>query len=103
MHVFQVRLTHNMKALKIFSFLLLIVLSLTLSAQSSPRIFFSDLESGPNVGGQANKGAWVTIWGRGFGNDRGASTVTIGGGAAAAYPIWTDTKITFQLGLAAKT
>src|ERR1700743_1520707 len=92
-----------MKALTTFAFFLLIILPLALSAQTEPRIFFSDLESGPNIGGQANKGAWVTIWGRGFGNDRGASTVTIGGGAAAAYPVWNDSKITFQLGLAAKT
>ena len=72
-------------------------------AQTPPRIFFSDLESGPNIGGQKNQGVWVTIWGKGFGAERGASTVTIGGGAAAEYPIWTDTKITFQLGPAAKT
>ena len=72
-------------------------------AQNGPRIFFSDLESGPNIGGQKNLGVWVTIWGKGFGAERGASTVTIGGGAAADYPIWTDTKITFQLGPAAKT
>ncbi|MGB9123524.1 MAG: IPT/TIG domain-containing protein, partial [Candidatus Angelobacter sp.] len=68
-----------------------------------PRIFFSDLDSGPNVGGQKNLGVWVTIWGKGFGAERGASTVTVGGGVAAEYPIWTDTKITFQLGPAAKT
>src|SRR5690242_337762 len=74
-----------------------------LSAQAPPRIFFSDLDSGPNVGGQKNHGVWVTIWGKGFGAERGASTVTIGGGAAAEYPIWSDTKITFQLGPRAKT
>jgi hypothetical protein len=74
-----------------------------LPAQAPPRIFFSDLESGPNIGGQKNHGAWVTIWGKGFGVERGASTVTIGGGAAAEYPIWTDTRITFQLGPSAKT
>lgn len=70
---------------------------------AAPRIFFSDLESGPNIGGQKNLGVWVTIWGKGFGAERGASTVTVGGGVAAEYPIWTDTKITFQLGPAAKT
>src|ERR1700742_3092365 len=89
--------------MKFFSlFLFFFFTPLALSAQA-PRIFFSDLESGPNIGGQAGKGAWITIWGKGFGNDRGASTVTIGGGAAAAYPVWTDAKITFQLGPAAKT
>src|SRR5947209_19127980 len=66
-------------------------------------IFFSDLERGPNLGGQNNRGVWVTIWGKGFGAERGSSTITIGGGAAADYPIWTDSKITFQLGPAAKT
>src|SRR5438309_11993007 len=73
------------------------------TAAIQPRIFFSDLESGPNIGGQKNLGVWVTIWGKGFGAERGASTVTIGGGAAAEYPIWGDSKITFQLGRAAKT
>src|SRR5712671_5156045 len=71
--------------------------------QIPPRIFFSDLESGPNTGGQNNHGVWVTIWGKGFGAERGKSTVTVGGGEAADYPIWTDTKITFQIGPAAKT
>ena len=83
--------------------LFLFLYPLGLSAQTAPRIFFSDLESGPNIGGQGNKGAWVALWGKGFGNERGTSTVTIGGGAAAAYPIWTDGKIIFQLGPAAKT
>src|SRR5579859_5227555 len=76
------------------------------SAQAAtipPSIFFSDLESGPNTGGQKNHGVWVTIWGKGFGTERGASTVTIGGGVAAEYPLWSDTKITFQLGPRAKT
>jgi IPT/TIG domain-containing protein len=88
-----------------------LVVCLGLGAQSTrpsslpstpPRIFFSDLESGPNISGQKNQGAWVTIWGKGFGAERGSSTVTICGGAAE-YPISTDTKITFQLGPAART
>src|SRR5438309_11170625 len=82
---------------------LMLALPLSLPANIPPRIFFSDLESGPNVGGQKNHGVWVTIWGKGFGVARDASTVTIGGGAAAEYPIWADSKITFQLGPAAKT
>ncbi len=82
---------------------LILALSTLLPAETPPRIFFSDLESGPNIGGQKNLGVWVTIWGKGFGAERGASTVTVGGGAAAEYPIWTDTKITFQLGPLART
>lgn len=74
-----------------------------LAFAASPRIFFSDLESGPNSGGEDNAGAFVTIHGRGFGATRGDSSVTIGGGAAASYPAWSDSQITFQLGQAAAT
>ena len=66
-------------------------------------LFFSDLTSGPNQGGQNGKGAFVTVWGNGFGDARGASTVMIGGGAADNYPVWTAGRITFQLGAAAAT
>jgi hypothetical protein len=72
-----------------------------LSAQ--PRLFYSDLESGPNSGGENNGGAFVTIYGGSFGATRGRSFVTIGSGRASAYSIWTDTRITFQLGNAAAT
>jgi len=66
-------------------------------------LFFSDLTSGSNSGGQSDKGAHVTVFGNGFGDTQGTSTVTIGGGAADNYPIWTNSKITFQLGGGAKT
>jgi hypothetical protein len=64
-------------------------------------LFFSDLTSGPSTGGQDDKGAFVTVFGNGFGDARGSSTVTVGGGAADNYPVWTGSKITFQLGSAA--
>jgi hypothetical protein len=70
---------------------------------TGPRLFFSDLESGPNTGGQNGKGAFVTVWGTGFGATRGGSTVTVGGGAVDSYPIWTSNRIAFQLGSAAAT
>jgi hypothetical protein len=66
-------------------------------------LFYTDLTSGPKTGGQNDKGAFVTVFGNGFGDARGSSTVTIGGGTADNYPIWTSTKITFQLGAAAAT
>jgi len=89
---------------KIGSLLLLLVSAALLSAQSAPpRIFYSDLESGPITSGQNNKGAWVTIWGKSFGATQGTSTVTVGGGSADNYPLWSDTKIAFQLGANAKT
>src|SRR5260370_319518 len=64
----------------------------TAHAQStaSPRIFYSDLESGPNTGGQGGFGAFVTIYGKGFGATQGSSVVTIGGVAAQKYLIWSD-------------
>ncbi|HKD78137.1 MAG TPA: choice-of-anchor Q domain-containing protein [Candidatus Angelobacter sp.] len=77
--------------------------ALAFAQVAPPRIFFSDLESGPNTGGQNNKGVWVTIWGKGFGATQGTSAVTIGGGAADNYPLWSDTEIIFQLGAAATT
>jgi len=70
---------------------------------ASPAIFYSDLDSGPNTGGQNNKGAFVTIWGKNFGATRGSSYVSIGGGQADNYPVWSDTKISFQLGSNAAT
>src|SRR5258708_7856354 len=112
-NIFPAEIKKNMKlrSLSVAALLLALVHPLDLvsmaesstQAQAPPRIFFSDLESGPNTGGQNNRGVWVTIWGKGFGVDRDGSTVTVGGGAAAEYPIWTDTKITFQLGPSAKT
>ncbi len=56
------------------------------------------LVSAPATGGENGEGAYVTIWGNGFGASRGSSTVTVGGGAAETYPVWTSTKVTFQLG-----
>src|SRR6478752_5488641 len=84
--------------------IMLLLSTASLPAQTAPpRIFFSDLESGPNTGGQNNKGVWVTIWGKGFGAAQGTSTVTVGGGAADNYPLWSDSRIIFQLGANAAT
>lgn len=76
----------------------LIFCVLTLSFASPAAIFFSDLVSGPNYGGQDGKGAFVTIWGKNFGAIRGSSYITVGGQQVDNYPLWSDTKISFQLG-----
>jgi hypothetical protein len=68
---------------------------------STSQLFYSDLESGPNTGGQSNNGAFVTLWGKGFGTSQGTSTVTVGSGAVAAYQLWSDGKIIVQLGTGA--
>jgi IPT/TIG domain len=82
---------------------LTLLASLAWSLPQPPRIFYSDLESGPNTGGQQDQGAFVTIHGKGFGAARGSASVTVGGKPVAGYPVWSDSKITFQLGAAAET
>lgn len=72
-------------------------------ATGSVRIFYTDLLSGPNSGGENNAGAFVTIWGKNFGSSRGSSSVTVGGGTVATYRLWSDTKIIVQLGSAARS
>ena len=74
------------------------------SAQAAPPVLrYTDLSSGPNAGGQNNGGAFVTIYGVHFGASRQSSTVTVGGGQVLSYPVWSDTKVTVQLGSAAVT
>src|SRR4051812_48867545 len=75
-----------------------------LSAQTQqPRIFYSDITSGPGSGGQNNRGAFITIYGNNFGSTRGTSVVTLNGANVASYPSWTNTKITVQIGSGAST
>jgi hypothetical protein len=58
------------------------------AASRAPRLFFSDLESGPNRGGQDDLGCFITLWGEGFGATRGSSGVTFGGREVARYVEW---------------
>ncbi|MBF0572042.1 MAG: IPT/TIG domain-containing protein, partial [Candidatus Omnitrophica bacterium] len=81
----------------------LFLLISTAAWAASPVIFYSDLTSGPNTGGQNSLGAFVTIWGNNFGSTQGASTVTVGGGAVANIQAWSNTMICFQLGSGAAT
>jgi Cep192 domain 4/IPT/TIG domain len=74
-----------------------------LARAAQPIAIFTDLQSGPNAGGQNNQGAIVTIYGFGFGATQGSSTLTIGGASPAAYLLWSDGKISFQLGNSAIT
>jgi hypothetical protein len=80
--------------------LLLLVLCFISIAQAQsavPRIFYSDLQSGPATGGQSSQGAFVTVYGKGFGATRGSSSVKVGSTPAYGYPVWTDTQISFQI------
>jgi hypothetical protein len=71
-----------------------------LTITAPPALFFTDIESGPNSGGQDTLGAFITLWGEGFGATRGTSTVTIGGHEVARYVLWgADTALTRSLDL----
>ena len=74
---------------KLIVFLVMLLAATAAFAQSvPPTIFYSDLASGPNSGGQSNAGAFVTIHGKGFGSSKGSSIVTTGGGPAGSYASW---------------
>src|SRR6266481_4262786 len=93
----------------VFLFLVFLLGAFGSHAQTAPpRIFFSDLQSGPNTGGQNNQGVFLTIWGTDFGTTQGTSTVTVGGGLVNNCPIWGVPwlwyqKITCQIGANAVT
>jgi uncharacterized protein (TIGR03437 family) len=79
--------------------------SFSLWAQA-PVLFFSDITSGPNTGGENGNGAYVTIYGNYFGASQGSSTATAGGGVMVNCKIWGAAwlwyrKLTCQLGPAA--
>src|SRR2546427_707846 len=68
-----------------------------------PVIFFSDLESGPNIGGQNDNGTILTLYGKRFGPTQGGSTITVGGGQVALYLLWSDSKVAVAIGANAAT
>jgi hypothetical protein len=67
---------------------LMISLVGSLAFAQAPTIFFLDLTSGPNSGGENGNGTILTIYGKNFGSTQGSSTVTVGGHAVAAYLQW---------------
>jgi hypothetical protein len=67
---------------------LVMAFALAGAADAAPRLFFTDLESGPASGGEGGLGVFVTIYGEGFRANRGSSTVTFGGQEVARYVLW---------------
>jgi len=64
-----------------------------------PRIFFTDITSGPNSGGEtvgAFSGAYVTIYGNFFGTSQGNSTVTLNGANCLRVVTWGSTWLWYQ-------
>ena len=71
-------------------------------AGGTPVVYYSDLTSGPAVGGdEAGIGAIITIWGVNFGDTRGSSAVKLNGQEVVKYYYWTDTEICFAIGMGA--
>ncbi len=65
--------------------------TLTPASVPAPVLFYSDIDSGPATGGEAESdGAFVCVYGENFGPARNDSTISIGGTAAAAYKVWLD-------------
>lgn len=64
------------------------ILSTSAGSTPAPALLFTDITSGPNTGGQDNLGVFITLYGEGFGAQRGSSTVTIGGMEVAKYVLW---------------
>jgi len=67
-------------------------------ALAAPVVLYTDIVTGPNTGGEGGNGAYLTLFGRGFGASQGDSQVTINNVPVAAYKQWSDTKITVQPG-----
>ena len=65
--------------------LCLFVFCLPSVAETAPRIFYTDIESGPNTGGENDNGAYLSIFGKGFGADLGQVKVYVGNGEVARY------------------
>jgi hypothetical protein len=82
---------------------LLLLIGFPVLSFAAPHVLYTDILSGPNTGGENNNGAYLTLFGNGFGASRGTSTVTVGGGEVAAYKYWSDTKVSVQIGPAASS
>jgi hypothetical protein len=72
-------------------------------SSGAPAIFFTDLTSGPNTGGQNNDGTILTIYGKRLGSSQGSSIVLVGGNTVASYLLWSDSKVSVAIGPAAAT
>lgn len=60
-------------------------LFLPAAAEAAPRIFYTDIESGPNTGGENDNGAYLSIFGKDFGANLSQVKVYVGNGEVARY------------------
>lgn len=72
------------------------------AAAPAPLVSFTDVPSGPVKGGEGNQGAYLSIFGRNFGDPAGlgtTTTVTIGGAPVANYRYLGASRVAGRLGL----
>ena len=65
--------------------LVIFILIFPVIAEAAPRVFYTDIDSGPNTGGENDNGAYLSIFGKGFGADLGQIKVYVGDGEVARY------------------
>lgn len=82
----------------IFALLMVVAAVMPARACAAARILYTDIVTGPNTGGEGGNGAYLTIFGYGFGATQGDSRVTINNVPVAVYKQWSDTKISVQPG-----
>lgn len=78
------------RAINIFGYICFFLIMLLLPALSlaAPTIFYTDILSGPNTGGENNNGIYLSIFGKGFGTSKGTSRVYINNIEVAVYKYW---------------
>lgn len=86
--------------LRYFACVAVVAALMSPAAPAAPRVLYTDIVAGPNTGGEDDHGAYLTIFGNGFGAARNDSLVTINNVAVIVYKQWTDTRITVQPGAA---
>ena len=64
-----------------------IAITFPLAALAAPAVLYTDIDSGPNTGGENNNGAYLSIFGKGFGTSGLGTTVKVyvGNGEVARY------------------
>jgi len=65
----------------------LVTISFPLAVLAAPSVLYTDIESGPNTGGENNNGAYLSIFGKGFGSSGLGTSVKVyvGNGEVARY------------------
>ncbi len=86
-----------------FNFLFILLVGCAALLGQAPVLFYSDLVSAPNTGGENNNGAYVTVYGNYLGTSQGSSSISVGGGAMVNCKTWGAQylwyqKVTCQLG-----